>query len=156
MTHKIIELFGNTLKVFEDGKVLVKRFNRDEYYEKKCGKHKDGYLQLGLTHKGKRKTYLVHRIIAYTFLNLDIENKKSQVDHKDRNRLNNVVSNLHIVTHQQNQFNTNAKGYSWHKLAKKWRAQIRIDGKNKHLGLFEKEEDAKQVYEDAKLIHHII
>ena len=34
MTHKIIELNGNTLKVFEDGKVLVKRYNSDEYYEK--------------------------------------------------------------------------------------------------------------------------
>ena len=32
----------------------------------------------------------------------------------------------------------------------KWRSQISINSKEKHLGLFEKEEDARQAYLDAR------
>jgi hypothetical protein len=154
MSFKIIELFGNTLKVFEDGKVLVKRHNNDEFYDKKYS-NVNKYLRLELQHKKKRKHYFVHRLVAFCFLGLDLENPKSQVDHIDRDKLNNDVSNLRIVTNQQNQFNKNAKGYCWHKRDKKWLASISIDGKKKHLGCYETEEDASKAYQDAKLIHHI-
>ena len=69
MTHKTIELHNNTLKVFEDGKVLVKGRqypNKDEFYEKKCSNCK-GYLKLISSHKGKQKNYLVHRLVAFCF-----------------------------------------------------------------------------------------
>jgi hypothetical protein len=155
MSFKIIELFNNTIKVFETGQVLVKRFNNDEFYEKKCSKSR-GYLRLPLYYKGKEKSYKVHRLVAFAFLNLDLENKKQIIDHKDRNQLNNDVSNLRILSQQQNTFNTNAKGYSWHKRDKKWVAQISINGKSIYLGCFETEEDARQAYLDAKLIYHII
>jgi hypothetical protein len=153
MSFKIIELHNNTLKVFEDGKVLVKRHNNDEFYEKVFNKTK-GYLNLTLHHKYKRKDYKVHRLVAFCFLGLDIENTKQMIDHIDRDILNNFVSNLRIVTNQQNGFNRNARGYSWHKRDKKWIARIRIDGKLLHLGYFEKEEDASKCYQDAKLIYH--
>ena len=155
MTHKTIELHNNTLKVFEDGKVLVKRCNRDEFYEKVCIKN-NGYLQLPLNYKKKQKKYKVHRLVAFCFLNLDLENTKSQVDHQDRDKSNNVVSNLRIVTNQQNTFNQNAKGYCWDKRMKKWKAQITINGKDIHLGYYDNEEDASKAYQDAKLILHII
>ena len=158
MSFKILELHNNTLKVFENGKVLVKGRiypNKDEFYEKKCSNCR-GYLRLILNHKGKSKDYLVHRLVAYAYLNLDLENTKQVIDHQDRDKSNNFVSNLRIVTHQQNRFNTNAKGYSWYKRDKKWRAQIMVDGKYINLGLFEKEEDASKCYQDAKLIYHII
>jgi len=155
MSFKIIELFNNTLKVFEDGKVLVKRCNRDEFYEKKSVKN-NGYLILQLVHKKKTKDYSVHRLVAFCFLGLDIENPKQVIDHQDRDKSNNFVSNLRIVTSQQNQFNRNARGYYWNKQMKKWKAQIKLNRKNIYLGLFEKEEDAKKAYEDAKPIHHII
>ena len=57
------------------------------------------------------KIFLNHRIIAYAFLGLDINNPKQYIDHIDRNRQNNNFKNLRIVTNQENQFNTNAKGY---------------------------------------------
>ena len=156
MSFKIIELHNNTLKVFEDGKVFVKRCNRDEFYEKKLFKTKNGYFQLPLFYKGKSKKYYIHRLVSFCFLELDIENPVQVIDHKDRDKSNNVVSNLRIVTNQQNLFNTNAKGYSWHKHSKKWRAYITVDGKTIHLGYFDNEEDAKKSYQDVKPIHHII
>lgn len=155
MSFKIVELFNNTLKVFENGTVFVKRCNRDEYYEKICCKNK-GYLILQLTYKSKSKYYKVHRLVAFCFLELDLENPNQVIDHKDRDKSNNDISNLRIVTIQQNAFNTNAKGYYWHKRANKWRAQIRINGKKKHLGSFDTEEEASKAYQDAKRIHHII
>ena len=46
-----IELYGNKLKVFEDGKILVLGrlgINKIIYYEKKLDETKEGYYQLGL------------------------------------------------------------------------------------------------------------
>ena len=47
-----------------------------------------------------RHTMAVHRIIAFTFL--DNPEKKTAVNHKDHNRLNNVVTNLEFCTTTEN------------------------------------------------------
>ena len=61
---------------------------------------KRGYLHVVLSKNNKVKAYLVHRIIAETFLpNTD---NLPQVNHKDENKLNNVVSNLEWCTHEYN------------------------------------------------------
>lgn len=154
---KEIELFGNHLMVFEDGKVLVKRYDCDEFYEKKTTTCKiKGYIRICLTHKTKQKRYAIHRLVAFAFLDLDITDISKQIDHIDRNTQDNHVSNLRIVTNQQNQFNSNAKGYSWSKRDKKWIAEIMVNKKKIYLGSFENEEDASKSYQQAKLIHHII
>ena len=101
------------------------------------------------------KLYLRHRIIAYAYLNLDINDPTKQIDHINGNKLCNHVDNLRIVTNQQNQHNqTKAKGYSWHKRDKKWTAQIKQNNKQIHLGCFDTEEDARQAYLQAKLKFH--
>ena len=98
-----------------------------------------------------------HRIIAAAFLGLDINDLKIQVDHRNGIRHDNRLENLRLVTHQQNQHNqTKAKGYSWNKRDNNWKAQIKLNGEVKYLGLFENEEDAHQAYLDAKKIYHII
>ena len=76
------------------------------------------------------------------------------IDHIDRNRKNNNWLNLRIVTNQQNSFNTSSKGYTWLKKINKYRAQIKVNYKTINLGRYEKEEDARQAYLDAKKIYH--
>lgn len=114
-----------------------------------------GYYTVGLHKDGKVKRHEVHRLVAMTFLE-DFLNDL-HVDHIDGNKLNNHISNLRMVTHQQNHFNrTTAKGYYWHKPAKKWMAYIKVNGKNKYLGLFNTEDEARESYLKEKKKLHVI
>ena len=144
--------------------------NECEFYVKKDGgwilkkfsKHNKGYLCSGFYfEKNKETKILKHRLIFFAY-NHDFEifrrsRTENMIDHVDGDKSNNRIENLRIVTNQQNQFNRKqAKGYSWHKKAKKWRAQIRINGKNnKYLGFFETEEEAREAYLKAKEMYHL-
>ena len=114
-------------------------------------KREDGYLQI----KIDGNLYLMHRVASHIYGILDLHDEL-QIDHIDLNRSNNCISNLRPATSQQNSFNTKAKGYSWNKRSKKWKAVICLNGKKIHLGYFEKEEDAKNAYLKAKAIYHIL
>lgn len=76
-------------------------------------------------------------------------------DHKDGNGLNNQKSNLRLVTIRQNGQNRHEQktsrypGVHWKKRNKKWVAQVQIEKKMKHLGLFILEEDAFAAYKNA-------
>lgn len=60
----------------------------------------DGYYVVNLSKCGKTKTFVVHRLVAKTFIpNPD---NLPQVNHKDENKLNNIVSNLEWCTLQYN------------------------------------------------------
>jgi hypothetical protein len=60
----------------------------------------DGYQSVCLYFNGKSKNFLVHRIVAETYL--DNPSNKPQVNHKDLNKKNNCVSNLEWVTSKEN------------------------------------------------------
>jgi hypothetical protein len=59
-----------------------------------------GYHSIDLYRNGKRKTLLVHRLMAETFIPNPIS--KRTVNHKDGNKLNNVLSNLEWATYSEN------------------------------------------------------
>lgn len=149
---KTILINGQLLEVYTDG--LVFRINKkgDKLIVENTNNN-HGYNLI----KCKSKLVLRHRIIGFAFLNLNIDNKTQHIDHRDGDKLNNAISNLRIVTHQQNQWNqTKAKGYYFNKRAQKWNAQIRLNGKPIYLGLFDTEEKARESYIAAKLVHHQI
>ena len=119
-----------------------------------------GYMVFRFQLNKKRYSFGFHRLI-YWLHNRDWDildsNKDNSIDHIDGNPLNNNIENLRVVTNQENHFNeTRAKGYCWNKTAKKWVSHIRLNGKTKYLGLFDKKEDAHNAYLDAKKIYHII
>ncbi len=81
----------------EKGEIFSKYINK----KLSLNKHNDGYLQVWLSINKKRKSFLVHRLVAKAFLWLDI-NSKLCVCHKDDNPSNNHKDNLFIWTHQDN------------------------------------------------------
>ena len=131
-----VSTFGK-VKNTKTGKILKSRLNGH------------GYLIIDLYKDGNRKMFSVHRLLACAFL--DNPNNKQCVDHKNNDRTNNDISNLRFATYKENNQNSKlssnntsgCKGIDWKKKAKKWRAQIRIDGIKIHIGLFANLEDAK-------------
>ena len=85
-----------------------------------------------------------------------VHDDKRESDHINHITLDNRISNLRSVTHQQNIFNRKnpAKGYCWHKQAKKYCAQIMLNGKQIYLGLFHTSKEAHAVYLQAKAKYH--
>lgn len=60
------------------------------------------YHTVHLTKPGaKNKKFFVHRLVAFHFLE-NIDDGRDFVNHKDKSRINNHVSNLEFMTHQEN------------------------------------------------------
>lgn len=102
---------------------------------------------------GTQKTLYLH-----TFLLPGV----GRIDHRDGDGLNNQRFNIRPATHKENQrafrrkkpgLSSMFRGVSWHKKHHKWVAQIRVDGKLKHAGYFNAEEDAARAYDIAARGH---
>ena len=113
---------------------------------------KNGYSATNI--KGIR--YRVHRLI-YQFHHGSCSDF---IDHIDGNKQNNNIENLRPATMSEN--NQNSKEKNTNKLGVKgvciergrYKANIKINGKSKHLGYFYSLEEAKIVYEEfSKKIH---
>lgn len=77
-----------------------------------------------------------------------------EVDHINRNKLDNRRSNLRICTHAENLANrikprNNTSGYKgvvWNKSRSKWLAQITVKKRHIYLGQFDDIEEANEAY----------
>ncbi len=114
---------------------------------------RQGYICLSLGINKKTQLLSAHQFAWYCINKECVE----QLDHINGIRNDNRICNLRAVTNQQNQWNrVKAKGYSWFKRDSKWRAAIKINNKDIHLGLFNTEEEARNAYLAAKEIYHKI
>jgi len=86
--------------------------------------------------------------------------KDKNVDHINRNRLDNRKENLRLATVSQNGINSDKrkdktssiyKGVSWSKHANMWKARINFNKKEFHLGYFKLEDDAAEAYNTAAI-----
>lgn len=101
-----------------------------------------------------------HRLIWMLF-NGDIP-PKTEIDHRDTNKLNNRIENLRLATRRQNLWNravsvkstSGYKGVYWKPQNGKWAAVLGYNKKQINIGLFETKELAAIAYnEQAKKIH---
>lgn len=115
-----------------------------------CLHTKDGYRYV----QYNKKLYSEHRII-WELLNGEIPEGLC-IDHINRDRSDNRIENLRLVTISENGFNRGAKGYHWNSSEKKWKAAIRLNGVTTHLGYFSSEDDARQAYLKAKNEQHAL
>ena len=93
-------------RIYTDGRVYSEICNRFL----KPADNTRGYLQCRLTNdtNKKPKTMSIHRLVA--FLHIPNPNNKEQVDHIDRDILNNNVANLRWVSNGENSINRNVYG----------------------------------------------
>ena len=119
----------------------------------------DGYKQCSITIDGRHTKLLEHRLVwklAHPDWDIFDSSPDNIIDHINRKRDDNRLENLHVVNGNQNQWNNDARGYSWHKRCNKWQAYIRLNNKKIHLGMFQNEEDARNAYLEGKAKHHVI
>ena len=140
-------------KVSNLGRVKSLKFGKEKILKK--GLSGNGYHIVNLCDVGLVKARKVHQLVAVAFLNHKPDGYKLVVNHKDFNRTNNNVSNLEIVSARENSNRKHIKstskhvGIYWNKAASKWRAQIVINRKKKHLGYFVDEIQASNAYQKA-------
>jgi hypothetical protein len=78
-----------------------------------------------------------------------------EVDHINRNGLDNRKCNLRICNHSQNEANkglrrdntSGVKGVYWNKRYSKWHARIRLNNGRIHIGYYDNIEDATDAYQ---------
>lgn len=108
---------------------------------------------------GRKRTVFMHRMILGA-------QDGVEVDHIDRNGLNNTRGNLRPCFHQQNSWNrikggpkssvfigVCMQGSLARPTAPRWRASITVNGKQQWLGSFRSQVEAAIVYDNAARIH---
>lgn len=129
--------------------IRVKNYN---WYALKSGKTTYVY---GYPRGRRAPLVLLHRLI------LDVP-PGMEVDHRDRDGLNNRRSNLRLATRSQNNANrgkqrrkggttSRFKGVFWYPRTGKWLTQIRVDRKQYYIGYFTDEIEAARAFDRANL-----
>ncbi len=105
----------------------------------------------GTWRDGRTKKVYLHRLIMNAPQN-------SLVDHINGDGLDNRRCNLRICTKKENNRNrtrmqslntSGFRGAFWEHGCKKWRAQISVNNKNHHIGVFHSKHEAASAYQQA-------
>ena len=106
-----------------------------------------------------KKPYYVHRLLYKLYhpeWDINDVSKNNQIDHIDRDRLNNNISNLRILSSLKNNQNTKGKGYYYDKERDLWQVQICVNYKKIFGGRFKTEEEAIKKRAELKIKYHTI
>jgi HNH endonuclease/AP2 domain len=119
--------------------------------------NESGYVSFMID--GRR--YLAHRLARF-WLRGEWTPPHLEIDHINGNKADNRLCNLRHCKPSQNRMNrgvpahntSGKKGVSFRKERGKWRAEIHISGKKRHLGYFETAELAHAAYYKAATEHY--
>lgn len=120
-----------------------------------ASKNAIGYVQIQID----GENYLGHRL---AWLYVHGRKPKKTIDHINGDRGDNRISNLRDIEHQSNiqnqrkapvsNISSGLLGVS--KIGSRWRAYIRVDDRQKHIGCFATAAQAHSAYVDAKRKYH--
>lgn len=135
-------------EITEDGTIININTNR---IIATCINKQTGYKMVHLWKDNKEKGDTIHRLLAIHFIS-NPDNKK-YVDHIDRNKLNNNLSNLRWVNGTENNLNSGSQDRELHNIYYRkdrnmYRVIIQRYGKPIYLGTYNTIEEAKQVRDD--------
>lgn len=130
---------------------------RNEIWRKIPFCNHNGYLKCGLTLNKVQYGLLQHRLVWFAhnqYWDIWDTSMDNLIDHKNQNKKDNRLCNLRKATHSENKQNQDVKGCYFNKATNKWKSQININGKDKHIGYYDTEEEAHEAYLAEKRIHH--
>lgn len=144
----LISSLGRVQSLHRHGKRILK-FRLD----------RDGYLRCNISVNGEHKTVHPHKLVAKAFLSP--RKCGQQVDHKNRDRIDNRAVNLRWVTPSENALNRKHQkeskflGVYKHKDRKYWMAAVFHRNRAYYLGTFMLEKDAAKAYDRFCLSHKL-
>ena len=137
-------MFKGRYLVSSLGRVFSKRCGK--IYELKGFKDKQGYLSVRIF----KKSIKIHLIVAEAFFNhVSDGTHRLVVDHKDRNKKDNSVLNLQILTHRENVIKDKKSKFTgavFHKGSGKYISRVYFNKKNYYLGYYNTKEEAHSKY----------
>ena len=150
MERKIISGIWGRYSITKDGRVYNERFGRV------CRPTPDrqGYLRVALpVDLGISRTFRVHNLVYTNFIGPVPDGM--EIDHINRDKTDNRLDNLRLVTARDNSHNsvyngTRRRGIYFSKQREKWIAAIHIDGKRHYIGIYENEDEALAAYNEAR------
>lgn len=103
---------------------------------------------------GKRVILFLHRVLLGLGSGHDPE-----IDHANRDGLDNRRANLRLATHAANMQNrpshrgstSQYRGVRWHRRRRKWIATVKISGKETYIGQFDIEQEAADAARKARM-----
>ena len=140
-------------RISNQGRVMSLWYGKTRIMAGRMGNR--GYIHVSLYKNKRYKTFLVSRLVAQHFL--PDWDKSLQVDHINGVKTENDVDNLRMVTGSQNgrsfqkvRGKSKFRGVSFHNRERKWTACFMdSNGKQKHLGCFDDEEEAARAWDAA-------